>query len=282
MLLEESLRKYRIGIALLAICAGAAYWPVGERLVAQWYIDPNYSHGFFVPLIACWFLYRDWEGVKGCSVEPSLTGLAVMLAATAMLVMGFLSTEYFTMRFSFVVMLAGVVLYLFGRGVFGRMRLPILYLLLMIPIPYIVYDAAAFPLKLLVANASVSALKLAGMTVVREGNIIMFPNLVLEVADACSGLRSLMTLVTLSVTGAFLVLRRPLMRIVLVAAAVPFAVITNMARVIVTGILAEKVSPELAEGVFHEMAGLGVFVMALVLTGMLAFVLRRLEVRDAA
>ncbi|MFV0348970.1 MAG: exosortase/archaeosortase family protein [Halodesulfovibrio sp.] len=282
MFVEESLKKYWAGFLGVLVCLGAVYWQILVALFEQWSKDPNYSHGFFVPVIAAWFAYRQWGTIKRTVVDPSLTGVAVMLCAMVLLVLGFLSTEYLTMRVSFVAMLAGLILYLFGRNVFREVRLPVLYLLLMIPLPYILYDAAAFPLKLIVANASVNVLKLLGFSVVREGNIILFPTLILEVADACSGLRSLMTLVTLAVTCSFLMLKKPLMRVLLVVASVPIAVVTNMLRVIVTGILAETISPELAEGVFHEMAGLGVFIMALVLTGALTLILRRLEVRNVA
>lgn len=282
MLVEESLKKYWAGFVGVLVCLGAVYWQILAALFEQWSKDPNYSHGFFVPVIAGWFAYRQWGAIRRTVVDPSLTGIAVMFGAMVLLVLGFLSTEYLTMRVSLVAMLAGLILYLFGRSAFREMRLPVLYLLLMIPLPYILYDAAAFPLKLIVANASVNMLKLLGFSVVREGNIILFPSLILEVADACSGLRSLMTLVTLAVTCSFLMLRTPLMRVLLVVASVPIAVVTNMLRVIVTGILAETISPELAEGVFHEMAGLGVFIMALLLTGVLTLILRHLEVRNVA
>ncbi|WBF67453.1 exosortase/archaeosortase family protein [Desulfovibrio subterraneus] len=282
MLVEESLKKYWAGFVGVMVCLGAVYWQILAALFEQWSKDPNYSHGFFVPVIAGWFAYRQWGAIRRTVVDPSLTGIAVMFGAMVLLVLGFLSTEYLTMRVSLVAMLAGLILYLFGRSAFREMRLPVLYLLLMIPLPYILYDAAAFPLKLIVANASVNMLKLLGFSVVREGNIILFPTLILEVADACSGLRSLMTLVTLAVTCSFLMLRTPLMRVLLVVASVPIAVVTNMLRVIVTGILAETISPELAEGVFHEMAGLGVFIMALLLTGVLTLILRHLEVRNVA
>ena len=282
MFVEDSLKKYWAGFLGILVCLGAVYWQILVALFEQWSKDPNYSHGFFVPVIAGWFAYRQWATIKRTVVDPSLSGIAVMLGAMVLLVLGFLSTEYLTMRVSLVAMIAGLILYLFGRNTFLEMRLPILYLLLMIPLPYILYDAAAFPLKLIVANASVNVLKLLGFSVVREGNIILFPTLILEVADACSGLRSLMTLVTLAVTCSFLMLKTSLMRVLLVVASIPIAVLTNMLRVIVTGILAETISPELAEGVFHEMAGLGVFIMALVLTGVLTLILRHLEVRNVA
>jgi exosortase len=135
----------------------------------------------------------------------------------------------------------------------------------MIPLPYIVYDAIAFPLKLFVTKSSVAVLQLLSIPVVREGNIIMFPQTVLEVADACSGLRSLMSLITLAVALAFLTQTSPLKRSILIVSAIPVAIITNMFRVITTGVLASNFGAAAAEGFFHEFAGMAVFLLAMAL-----------------
>lgn len=135
----------------------------------------------------------------------------------------------------------------------------------MVPLPYIVYDAIAFPLKLFVAKFSVLALKAAGVVVLREGNIIMFPSTTLEVADACSGLRSLVSLLALAVAYAFLSQKSAVRRTLVILSAVPIAMVTNMTRVIVTGFLAQYYGAAAAEGFFHEFAGMAVFALAMVL-----------------
>jgi exosortase len=145
------------------------------------------------------------------------------------------------------------------------MALPILFLLLMVPIPYIIYDMVAFPLKLFVTKVSVGFLKGVGITVLREGNIIQFPATTLEVADACSGIRSLMSLITLSVAYSFFLPMRNWKRWVVIAAAVPIAIATNAMRVIGTGVLAQYWGAKAAQGFFHEFAGLAVFAVAMVL-----------------
>jgi exosortase len=184
------------------------------------------------------------------------------------------------MRSSLVFLLAGIVLYLFGWAVLKILALPIGFLLFMVPLPYIVYDAAAFPLKLFISKVSVFVLKAMGVIVWREGNIIMFPETILEVADACSGLRSLMSLAALAVALAFLSQKTAIKRTLLILSALPIAIFTNMLRVIATGFLAQYYGAAAAEGFFHEFAGMAVFVLAMVLLFVTGAVLRKFGTMD--
>jgi len=234
-------------------------------MIKDWYTDDNYSHGFLVPLIAGYFLFERREELKKTLVLPWAPGLFLIIAGIIQLTIGWLATEYFTMRSSLVVIIAGMVLYFFGKGVFKKALLPVLYLILMVPIPYIIYDAIAFPLKLFVTKVSVVFLKTIGIVVLREGNIIMFPATTLEVADACSGIRSLLSLIALAVAYAFIINVSPLKRWIIILSAIPIAVLTNAIRVIGTGILAQYLGARAAEGFFHEFAGLAVFAIAMVM-----------------
>ena len=208
---------------------------------------------------------QNWPALKSTPLRPSNTGLLLIIGSLVLLLLGYVGTEYFTMRSSLVFLLAGIVLYWFGWAILRLTSLSIAFLIFMVPLPYIVYDALAFPLKLLVTKASVAALVLLSVPVVREGNIIMFPQTVLEVADACSGLRSLMSLVTLAVALAFLNHKTALKRTILICSAVPVAIVTNMFRVITTGVLANQYGSAVAEGFFHEFAGFAVFALAMVI-----------------
>lgn len=243
----------------------AAYATVLVGMAGQWSEDPNYSHGFLVPVISGWFLWQRKDELLAAPVKPANSGLAVLLFGMVMLVAGIAGTEFFTMRTSFIVVLTGIVLYWFGWEVLKVAALPLGFLVFMVPLPYIVYDAMAFPLKLFVAKFSVGALKEMGILVWRDGNIIQFPTLTLEVADACSGLRSLMSLLTLSVAYAFLFLKPLWTRLLIVLLVIPVAIFTNMLRVIVTGVLANSYGAGVAEGFFHEFAGMAVFVLAMVM-----------------
>jgi exosortase len=260
----EALRTSKCWLlGLLALLIGL-YWKIVPNMVMDWYSDDNYSHGFVVPIISGYFLWKSWPELKGKLVKPDWVGLVVIVFATAQLLAAWLGTEYFTMRSSLVVMIVGVVLYWFGREVFRGMALPILFLLFMVPLPYIIYDMVAFPLKLLVAKVSVSILNDIGITVLREGNIIQFPVTTLEVADACSGIRSLMSLLALSVAYSFILPMQTWKRWAIAAASVPIAIVTNAFRVIGTGVLAQYYGANAAQGFFHEFAGLAIFALAMV------------------
>lgn len=248
-------------LSLLAVL----YATILKDMVVQWYTDENYSHGFIVPAIAGYFLYCRRNQLLSEEINPWNPGLAVIAAGLVQLLVAWLGVEYFTMRSSLIVVLAGMVLFFFGKKVFSLALLPISYLLLMVPIPYIIYDTVAFPLKLFVTKISVTFLQLIGVVVLREGNIIIFPATTLEVADACSGIRSLMSLIALAVAYAFFIRIPTVKRWVLIIAAIPIAIATNALRVIMTGILAQWWGAKAAEGFFHEFAGLAVFALAMVI-----------------
>lgn len=274
---SQTLARNRLHLLLLVPFLVAAYYRVVPDMVQQWLQDENYSHGFLVPLIAGYFLYLRREELGRAPVTPWNPGILLLLLGLAQLILGWLGTEYFTMRSSLIVVLAGLVLFLFGTAPFRIMALPLGYLFFMVPIPYIVYDAVAFPLKLFVTRVSVASLKLAGVSVLREGNIIMFPATTLEVADACSGIRSLISLLALAVALAFFLRMAPWKRWLLVCAAIPIAVVTNASRVIVTGFLAQYWGARAAEGFFHEFAGLAVFGLAMLLLVSLGALLKGRE-----
>lgn len=274
---SNRLADTKIVLCLLILFLALLYSKIVFGMVSDWYHDENYSHGFLVPFIAGYLLYQRRAALREAMIRPDSLGLFVFVAGVLQLLLGWLSTEYFTMRSSLITVLCGVTLYWYGRDVFRVLRAPLLYLLLMVPIPYIIYDSVAFPLKLFVTKVSVWALKLMGVVVWREGNILMFPNITLEVADACSGLRSIMSLLALSVAFALLFHKSLRNRLIIVGLTIPLAIVCNMLRVIGTGFLAQFFGAAAAEGFFHEFAGLLVFLTAvLVLFGVGVF-LRRHE-----
>lgn len=265
MTLVDALKTYRYYLLLCLLMLTMVYLSIVPPMVKDWYTDDNYSHGFIIPLIAGYFLYERRNALQKIFVEPWGPGLLVIILGLVQLTVAWLGTEYFTMRLSLVVLMAGMVLYFFGREVFKIALLPISYLIFMVPLPYIIYDAMAFPLKLFVTKVSVGVLSSVGVVVLREGNIIMFPTTTLEVADACSGIRSLMSLLALSVAYAFFVNTTTVKRWIIIASAIPIAIFTNSLRVIVTGILAQYWGAKAAEGFFHEFAGMVVFALAMVM-----------------
>lgn len=274
-----TINTYRLQLLGILALFAVTYAPIVPKMVSDWSTDENYSHGFIIPLIAGYFIWRNWDELKELEVKPWLPGLVVLGAGLVQLLLGWLAIEYFTMRTSLVLVLAGLVLFFFGKRIFRALSLPIGYLLFMVPLPYIIYDAMAFPLKLFVTKVSVGFLKLIGVVVLRDGNIIMFPSTTLEVADACSGIRSLVSLLALAVAYAFFLELKNWQRLVVIVSAIPIAIATNASRVIVTGILAQWWGAKAAEGFFHEFAGLAVFAVAMVLLVAVGGLFRR---RDGA
>lgn len=241
----------------------AVYAPVIELMVQDWLRDENNSHGFIVPVVSAYLIWKRREDILARAVRPNWWGLAIVAAGAGMLVLGWLASEYFTQRLSLIVVLAGCVAFWYGWDVLAVLAGPLAYLILMIPIPAIIYDAAAFPLKLFVTKASVVFMKAVGILVVREGNVMMFPNITLEVVNACSGLRSLTSLLAVGLAYVMLFVKVRWQQYALVALIFPIALAANMVRVIGTGVLAQYYGAAAAEGFFHEFAGLVIFLASL-------------------
>jgi len=269
--------------AILLVLIWLLYGHVVAKLVRQWLDDPNYSHGFFVPIgcgLLLWTNRRSWMGKP---LRPSASGLFFIVAAMGLLVIGTLGAEVFLPRASLVVLLGGLVVYFAGWAMLGAMKAPWLTLFLMIPLPVIVFNEFAFPLQLLASRSACGLLDLLQLPVLREGNIIMLPSMSLDVVEACSGLRSLMSLITVAVLYGLFFERRVWTRCLLVALAVPVAVVANALRIVLTALLAKYVSAQLAEGFFHALSGIVLFVLSFgVLAGFHALSARLAQRRLAA
>lgn len=252
-----------IGAGVFLVAFGLLYHQAISSMVTDWSIDPNYSHGFLVPLISGYFIWIKKEVLAELTPQRSVLGLLVALGGLAMFLVGSVAGESFTIRVSMLVVLSGALLFALGWPIFRELAFPLAFLLFMVPLPYILYDSVAFPLRMMITKYSVEIMKFLGVAVLREGNIIHLTNTTLEVADACSGIRSIISLLALSTAMAYLFFKPMWKRIVLVALAIPMAVFANGVRVVGTGVLASHFGPEVAQGFFHEFAGLAVFALAM-------------------
>jgi len=279
MTITELIRKNTIRLAVPALMLCILYAPIFPRMVGDWMADANYSHGFLVPLIAAWFAWKAFPEIKKMEAGPSAAGFVLIALGLCLLTFGVTVHELFTSRSSFIVILAGVIQALFGSKVLQKLALPLAFLVFMIPLPYTIYDALALPLRSLVSYAATEGLQLRGLPVLREGNVILLPNITLEVVEACSGMRSLVSLMALGTAYAFLFLKGIWRKAALIAATVPIAVLTNVARVFITGVLARHFGASAAEGFFHDFAGLSVFAVAFTLTAATGWLLSRIPLR---
>jgi exosortase len=258
-------KRLAAGFVLLAVCFGYLYRQVIIKLVNDWYIDENYSHGFLIIPIALYFVWERRNRLKEAANNPSSWGLGIVLGSMAMLLAGILGSEQFLMRISILGAIAGFILYLYGWNHLKILSLPVAFLLLMIPIPAIVINQIAFPLQLLASRFGEIALNLFQIPVLREGNVINLANTSLEVAEACSGIRSLISLLTLGIAYGYFVDSRLWVRIAIVIATIPIAVAANGIRVAGTGIAAHYYGPEAAQGFFHTFSGWIIFVAAFIM-----------------
>src|SRR5437660_4639084 len=252
-------------IVVLAALALWLYGPTLFHLVAQWWQDPNFSHGFFVPAFSAFVLWQERRRWAQLPLHPSWTGLAILAIALVTLVIGQMGAELFLARFSLLILLAGIVILFLGWNYFRAVLFPLGFLILMIPIPAIVFNQVTFPLQLLASRVAATVLPWTGVPVLREGNVIVLPTMALEVAEACSGIRSLMSLITLAVIYGYLMEKRTSVRVLLAVVSVPIAVLANSVRIIGTGLLVQYWDPDKAEGFFHLSWGWIIFVISLLM-----------------
>ena len=251
--------------ALLAVAIGYLYIPILARLAEDWWNDPDASHGFLVvpfSLFVAWHTRKQWVALPR---RPSWLGIPIVAASLGFLVVGVLGVEFFLSRSSLIFLLAGLIITFLGWQHFRALLFPWAFLFLMIPIPAIIFNHITFPLQLEASRFASSVLQLMGVPVLREGNVIQMANTSLEVAEACSGIRSLLSLVTLAVIYGYFLEPRVYRRALFAVAAVPIAVLANGFRVVGTGLLAHYWSPERAEGFFHTFSGWVVFVLAMLM-----------------
>jgi len=252
--------------ALVAIAAALAiYAPILYWMGLHWYEDQDYSHGFLIAPLALYFAWERRGKLRRAEISGSWWGLVPLALGVLTLAIGRLGVEYMNMRLSFVLTLIGLVLLLLGRQVFMVLAFPLCFLFLMIPLPQSIVNVIAFPLQLVAADLAVSALYYVGIPALREGNIIHLANAPLFVAEACSGLRSLMALVTLGVVFAYFFRKTFWERAILVASTIPIAILVNAFRVALTAVLAHVWGEKAATGPVHELQGLFTFAIAFLL-----------------
>jgi exosortase len=265
----------RAGIIAAAIVIGSfafLYHDVILKLINDWIVDENYSHGFFILPLALYFVWKKREQFTAIREKPSSMGLVLIIISITVLLAGILGSELFLTRVSILGTIAGTIIFVYGWRHLKVLILPILFLLLMIPIPSIVFNQIAFPLQMIASRFGELALSILGIPVLREGNIIQLANTSLEVVEACSGIRSLISLLTLSIVYGYFADSRISARVILAVATLPIAVLSNGLRVSLTGIAAQFYGPQAAEGFIHGFSGWVIFVLAF----LMLFVLQRM------
>jgi exosortase len=269
--LSPSLRNWQgwTQFVVLLTAIWLLYHQVAFRLVQQWLADPDYNYGLLVPLLAAGVVWKERAHLKKLTPVPSWTGLLVVLGSLALLVVGVLGAENFLQRTSLIFLLAGLVVQFRGWRYFRALLFPWLTLFLAIPLPALIYNQIGLPLQFLASRLGAALLGLTGLPVQCEGNVIILPAVTLEVAEACSGLRLLLSLVTLSIFYAYFFEKNLRRRILLVACSIPIAILANGLRILGTGVMSHYWGAEWAEGVLHSSTGVLVFAFSFVALALL-------------
>jgi exosortase len=267
LLQERAWSRRRVVAAAVAVgvLAVAIYTPILYFMVLHWWESEDYSHGFLIAPLSLYFAWERRDRLRSAPIDPSWWGLLPLTLGAVTLTVGRLGVELMNMRMSFVLTLIGLVVLLLGRSVFRILAFPLLFLFLMVPLPQSLVNVVAFPLQLVAADLAVKGLFLLDVPALREGNIIHLANAKLFVAEACSGLRSLMALITLGVVFAYFFRKTVYERVIIVLSAIPIAILVNAFRVALTGVLTDRYGESMATGVIHETQGLFTFGLAFLL-----------------
>lgn len=256
-------RNVWLSCSILALLLIALYYRIGIKLVHDWYTIPDYSHGFLVPLFSFFLLWDNRKKIGATRIQPSWAGLPLVMLGLLILIFGVYGVDLFTSRVSFIILLSGLIWTFLGPAMLRQLRFPVLVLLLAIPFPAIIFNQITFPLQLLASKLASSILPLLGVPTLQEGNVIQLPVMKLEVAEACSGIRSLMSLFTLAVFYGYFLERTTRRRLILALASIPIAVAANAIRIVGTGLCVQYWDPTKALGFFHEFSGWVMFVISL-------------------
>ena len=245
---------------LLILC----YAPVLARLVQQWNDDEDMGHGFFVPAVALWIAWQRRDELFDGRSKSNALGLVLLIWGALQLYVGTMGAELFLARSAFIISIVGTVFFLGGWHAIRVLSFPLFLLVFMVPIPTVVYNQITFPLQLFASHVAAAALDWMGVPVLRDGNVLELASQKLSVVEACSGIRSLLSLSFLSLVYGWFFDSKPWMKWALLALTIPIAIVANASRVTITGILSE-INPEYATGLAHTASGWVIFMVALAL-----------------
>src|SRR5579862_3623185 len=249
-------------LVLLLVLFLVLYGRVLEGMAQQWWSDPNYGHGFLVPVFAAYILWRERSREREVPIQTTNWGLPIMIFAIGLLILGTLGSEHFTARISMLALIAGTIVFLAGWQTLRSVAFPMAYLFFMIPLPAILYYQLTFPLQLLASRLGANGLVALGVPTIREGNLLILPNCTLEVVEACSGVRSLLSLLAAVVGYVYLAERGIWKRGILIALTVPIVILSNGFRLVATGVLSYFYGPSVDSGLVHNALGLVFFGLA--------------------
>ena len=247
---------------ILSVLITWLYAPIASGLVIECWRNPDYAYGLVVPLFSLFVLWQDRAKLSKLPLRPSWSGFVMLLIAILALVIGTISSEFFLPRISFLFLICGIVVFFAGWKHLFAISFPLGFLFLMAPSSSI-FNHITLPLQLIASNAGAFLLKLGGVSVAREGNILLLPGARLQVAEACSGIHSLFSLLTLAIIYGYAVEKKIVIRFLLAFAAVPIAIAANGLRIALAAIALQYLGLQKTGGLFHIFSGWAVFMVSL-------------------
>lgn len=245
------------------MCWFILFTPVSLSLLRDWINHSDNSHGFLVPIISLYFIWEKRLSLKQITISTSSWGAVLLIVSLLGYVLSFAGDIAFFYRIMMISSLIGLVLFNFGKEMTNALLFPLLFLLFMIPIPLSVIETISIPLQLFASTVSFHLIGLFSIPVLQEGNMLYFAETQLEVAQACSGLRSITALTMLSTVFVYISSKGLINKIFLLASSIPIALIANVIRVAGTGVLAHFFGGEVAKGFLHDFSGMVVFIFGL-------------------
>jgi exosortase len=253
--------KNLFNISILIFILIILFWPILPTLYHDWFKYNNNSHGILVPFISLYLIWRCRHSIDFKEVHISYVGLGILVVSLVLYVVGYGGRLEVLSRLAFVSALIGIVLFNFGKRIFSQIAFPLLFLYFMIPVPASIESIVSFRLQLWATQVSSAILSALSITVLQEGNILQFANCSIEVAEACSGIRSLTAYIMLGCLFGYMMRGSFIRRSMIVIIAVPLAFFVNILRVVGTGILANFFGSRVAQGFLHEFSGIVVFLI---------------------
>jgi exosortase len=258
-----ALKRFPVWRILLAVPLAILYAPVFADLARSWWNDQYAGHGMFVPAFSAFLAWSDRDRLRAAAGQPSRAGIPVILAALAILATGRWSGSLLLAAASVAVAVAGVVLWTLGRRCLRVAAFPVAFLVFMAPLPDAIVDSVTLHLQLFAARVAGTVLEMLDVPFFQSGVDIVLPLISLRVAEVCNGLRFLMALLVLTLAFAYVTQRSPARMAVLVASAIPIAILANAARVTAIAVAVQYVGPEAASGTLHNAIGKAMWALTL-------------------
>lgn len=264
----EAIKSHRKTIILITLLTGffiLAYLPVWKRLITTWLNSDDYSHGFFIIPISIYVVWRKKEILNNFKPSLSWWGLPFVIFSILLYLFAHYTEILTLVSFSMVLLFSAMIIYFYGLRMFRELLFPLAFLLFMIPIPAQIYSQMTIPLQLLVTKISVWGTALLGIPIFREGNIIHLPDRTIQVVQACSGLRSMISILPIGAILGYFTLQSNLLKSILFLFGVPTAILVNIVRVVLLVLSFYYFKFDLTTGTIHTVFGMVIFILSLVI-----------------